>query len=731
MTQVFETEVCRVWTGPIGTALHAIEDAEQHELDVIPFCLQVRLNSQSSTVHGATEQGLYLTKTSGFDSERACIFLPADALSCFSVYSPSPFVSSVLVVLDVDEKWQQGYFFSRVHRAVLTTRAGENTKQTNDQSVELFYDTDMMEELLAALHTAFPKVLLSTSAEKCLAKREMNLQRANGSKLGDMVKRRKTLSAEAFYGSNPVNLASGQPSVPDRSWRSFYEKLQFRVSHSLMCQLEGTAPILASFPRQQEAFEFADQVVAFRRRVNATRCSLSSFGSDLTPRVFSFESAGDGKRRFLVASFAEFWKNYKKTSSKQRHVYEIIREGVPCRLYFDLEFKRDINPNADGASLVSMLVSLLQLELYRRYGINVKDRDIYQLDSSTPAKFSRHLIVSLVGCAFDIGFIKMSNCYIFIFLTVLFLRITFTLEQYEFPFLSVLNLFPDICFFAGQFVREFVSELVFSDASSCGRPDLQPTPFLVNTESVDDPEEKKQLFIDMGVYTRNRMFRVLGSSKFKKEAILHPLNELSPSESELDLNLFMNTLVCPYPSLEAKEQQLKRSRLLRCETSFTASGRSKRFTASGTKSLAVSSVECRRSIYPALDAFICSQATTGGVQGEIRSIQMLMTNNSAMIAALPGQESTPAQPEYTSLATQHPWMITYHMARNRWCANIRRPHKSNNVMFVVDIDQHVFYQKCHDPVCQALDFRSPPRPLPQHIDLSPSSEPERLNYGNT
>ncbi|KAL3674404.1 hypothetical protein V7S43_000358 [Phytophthora oleae] len=687
---MFETEECRVWTGPLGTALHAIEDAEQHELDVIPFCLQIRLDTQSSNAQGTMQQGLYLTKSPDIGTELTqlqqtqSIFLPVDALSCFSIYSPSPFVSSVLVVLDVDGKWQQGYFFGRIRRAAFDTGTDANAKQSNEQNVELFYDTDLAEELLVALHTAFPKVLLSISAKECLVKRERN-RRLSGAKLGGMAKRRKTLSAEAFYGPNSANsegaeLSDGRES--DKSWRSFYEKLQFRVSHSLMCQLEGTAPILASFPRQQEAFEFADQVVVLRRRVNVTHGGPFGIDHDRMPRVFSFESAGDGKRRFLVANFAEFWKNYKKTGSNQRHVYEIIREGVPCRLYFDLEFKRAVNPHVNGGSLVSRLVSLLQLQLFRRYGIRVHLKDIYQLDSSTPAKFSRHLIIH-----FPDGTLFTNNLH------------------------------------AGAFVREFASELVVFDANSLGRSDLQCTPFLVNTESLDDPEEKKQLFIDMGVYTRNRMFRVLGSSKFKKEAILQPLNVLSRSETELDLDLFMNTLVCPYPSLEEKEQQAKRCRLLRCEPSPAVLGRSRRFTTTGAKSLTASSVECRRSIYPALDDFINSQATTGGVQGEIRAIQMLMTNNSAMLAVLPGQESTPTRPGDPNSAIQHPWMIIYHMARNRWCANIRRPHKSNNVMFIVDIDQRVFYQKCHDPVCQAFDFRSSPKPLPQHIDLTPSVEP--------
>ncbi|KAG2847705.1 hypothetical protein PC116_g1849 [Phytophthora cactorum] len=681
--KVFETKACRVWTGALGTPLHVIEDAEQHELDAIPFSLQIWLkaeaNNESVDVQSSPKQGLYLVKSDANPThlqQSQSMWLSIDALSCFSIYSPSPFVSNVLVILDVDDKSQQGYLFGRVRRAALGSVTSDNAL-SDDQDNDAFYDTEVAEELLAALHTAFPKVQVSSSAKDCLAKREMN-RRATGTKLGEMVKRRKTLSAEAFYGSNVAKSTVAAPSdgtrASDNSWQSFYEKLQFRVSHSLMCQLEGTAPISMSFPRQQEAFEFADQVAALRRRVKASRGASSGIGYDnkYTPRVFSFESAGDGKRRFLVATLVEFWKNYKKTRDDQRHVYEIIREGVPCRLYFDLEFKRAINLRVNGDALVARLVSLLQLQLFRRYGIHVHHRDIYQLDSSTPAKFSRHLIFHFPGA----------------------------------------SLFTDNLH-AGAFVREFISDLVdLNDYDS----DDPPSPFLVNTESEDDPVDKKQLFIDTGVYTRNRMFRVVGSSKFKKQAVLRSLNA---SGTELDLDLFMDTMVCPYPSLEAMEllRKTKDCRLLRCESSSTALGRSRQSTGSGAKSLTSSSVECRRSIYPALDAFIRSQATTGGVQGEIRAIQLLMTSNSAVLAVLPGQEDAQDQAE-DNAAKPYPWMIIYHMARNRWCANIGRPHKSNNVMFIVDIDQRVFYQKCHDPACQAMDFRSPPQPLPPHIDFS-------------
>ncbi|ETN17373.1 hypothetical protein PPTG_05187 [Phytophthora nicotianae INRA-310] len=648
--KVFETEECRVWTGALGTPMHVIEDAEQHELDVIPFNLQIWLkvqtNNSSVGVQSFPHQGLYLAKTPklGANQRNQRILLPVMALSCFSIYSPSPFVSSVLVVLDADDTSQQGYFFGRVRRATLGSQASGKVL-SDGQDYGAFYDTEVAEELLAALHAAFPKVQLSSSAKDCLAKREIS-RRATGVKLGEMVKRRKTLSAEAFYGSNAVKSTVSGPSnglsvskAQHRYHRLFLDNKKLSSSQIKLLHSDGVSKLPAA--HRQEL----DTVV--------------------TPHpVFSPS------------------RNYKKTRDDQRHVYEIIREGVPCRLYFDLEFKRGINLHVDGDALVARLVSLLQLQLFRRYGLRVHHRDIYQLDSSTPAKFSRHLI-------------------------------------FHFP---DGNLFRDNLH-AGAFVREFINDLVdLTDYTSA--PDDLLSPFLVNTESGNDPVDKKQLFIDTGVYTRNRMFRVLGSSKFKKHAILRPLNA---AETELDLDLFVNTLVCPYPSLESMEldRKTKNYRLLRCESSVVLQ-RSRKSTYAGAKSITSSSVECRRSIYPMLDAFIRSQATTGGVQGEIRAIQMLMTSNSTVLAVLPGQEDV--QEAEDNAAKPQPWMIIYHMARNRWCANIRRPHKSNNVMFIVDIDQRVFYQKCHDPACQAIDFRSSPQPLPPHINFSVDEKETRSDH---
>jgi len=50
--------------------------------------------------------------------------------------------------------------------------------------------------------------------------------------------------------------------------------------------------------------------------------------------------------------------------------------------------------------MVRYLVELLKRELADRFGLRVEDEDLVELDSSTPAKFSRHLVVRAPGVAF-------------------------------------------------------------------------------------------------------------------------------------------------------------------------------------------------------------------------------------------------------------------------------------------------------------------------------------------
>lgn len=123
-----------------------------------------------------------------------------------------------------------------------------------------------------------------------------------------------------------------------------------------------------------------------------------------------------------------------------RHFYEIIREGCACHLYLDIEFRRSTNRGLDGSALVAFLTvrilaavqvrrttaaallcgalhvaivaapeasrsaasnSFVQISslgcAQERFGIRTGLEDVIDLDSSTDAKFSRHLVVVLPG----------------------------------------------------------------------------------------------------------------------------------------------------------------------------------------------------------------------------------------------------------------------------------------------------------------------------------------------
>ena len=48
-------------------------------------------------------------------------------------------------------------------------------------------------------------------------------------------------------------------------------------------------------------------------------------------------------------------------------------------------------------------------------------------------------------------------------------------------------------------------------------------------------------------------------------------------------------------------------------------------------------------------------------------------------------------------------LILYEIAGGyKFCENIGRHHKSNNVRIIVDLQVGQYYQKCHDPDCDGF-----------------------------
>ena len=115
---------------------------------------------------------------------------------------------------------------------------------------------------------------------------------------------------------------------------------------------------------------------------------------------WAVEIGANGRRKFIVASRESFWRRYRRLRPQFRHHYEVVAEGQPCHLYLDLEFYVRANPDRCGEAMTLTVRREVCAALHREYGVLPPDDAIVELDSSTAAKFSRHLVVRLPGAAF-------------------------------------------------------------------------------------------------------------------------------------------------------------------------------------------------------------------------------------------------------------------------------------------------------------------------------------------
>ncbi|KAK9830391.1 hypothetical protein WJX72_011482 [[Myrmecia] bisecta] len=416
-----------------------------------------------------------------------------------------------------------------------------------------------------------------------------------------------------------------RPSSFYRSWRldqvdAHVVRWIRNAKRRLRCPDE--LAIFQHVPLQEAAFQFLDDHEAAPQL-----------------RVFSVEHDVSGRRSFIVSTMDEFWKRYSGMLPQHRHYYEIIRQGWPCHLYFDLEFGTGFNPDVNGEQLVDLLLQLVFAKIKDKFGLEVDAGCVLELDSTTPAKFSRHLIVRLPGHAFQ------NNMHV------------------------------------GTFVKE-LCEAVVGEQSE-GNP--------YNALMVmKDETGTKTLFVDGGVYSRNRAFRLFLSSKAGRESILRPTGRLMPLASS-QRQTFMDALIC---------NVTEGASLLRCADdccgafSWTKRGAAAHRPAGGAQGPpADAQAHVGPCPFPELERFIASICTEGGTQGTIRSWMHW--------------------PELD--------VVLFNIKGNRWCGNVGRAHKSNGIFYIADLKGGIWYQKCYDPECR--NYRSEAMPLPPHLLARRTSGP--------
>ncbi|XP_059629157.1 uncharacterized protein LOC132271715 isoform X4 [Cornus florida] len=434
------------------------------------------------------------------------------------------------------------------------------------------------------------------------------------------ISRGKQISPVVFYGS-PHGVP---PKRPSRLLRLLHEiHIDFTEQNKLRKE------VWATFPRQDEAMKFV------KEHTHA--------------RLFSYQDHMNGQRRFLASTYKEFWRRYKNMNSKFRRHYEVIQEamtrhtslmesnifgqwyycwtlylfdqGLPCHLYFDLEFSKKDNAEKNGDEMVDLLISVIFEALLEKYSVEGNQEWIVELDSSTKEKFSRHLVIHIPKSAFK------DNSHAGAFVAEICSRIISARER------------------DGKYEELFISK----DSCSGKNSFLVPTERFKCKGMSEEGVFMESLICNMDVDCEKLLICKMDIDCVKA---LH-------FDTEINSNFHVQSAASQEFALNTCINDVSRTYLM------------------------------GKSPFPALDMFIESVASIGNVSGKIRSWYWFS--------------------EYA--------LMVYSMSRNRYCERIGRQHKSNHVMYVVDLQRAVYYQKCYDPDCRG--YRSPLRPIP--VDAVPDS----------
>ena len=171
--------------------------------------------------------------------------------------------------------------------------------------------------------------------------------------------------------------------------------------------------------------------------------------------VFSFQVSRSGGRKFQVSRLDRFWDTYRDLDPKYN--YEVLRSGVKTKLYYDIEFYSNLNPDKDGHEMVKRLIQL-NIQKLAEFGHETDETQVMVLESFYKQKFSVHLV---------------------------FVNTVFSNNQE-----------------VGGFIENLISTL---------------TPEEKQVFTIQDERGKQQLFIDRSVYKPNQQIRLFQSRKLGRQ----------------------------------------------------------------------------------------------------------------------------------------------------------------------------------------------------------------------
>ncbi|KAK7812365.1 hypothetical protein U0070_023275 [Myodes glareolus] len=338
-----------------------------------------------------------------------------------------------------------------------------------------------------------------------------------------------------------------------RKWESMRKQIEERASHYERKPLSSVYRPRLSKPEEPPS------IWKLFHRQNQAFNFVKSCKENV--HVFALEcKAGDGQRIYLVTSYAQLWFYYKSRKTLL-HCYEVIPENAVCKLYFDLEFNKLANPGADGKRMVALLIELRDAAFKDNIHVGNFVRKILQPALHLITREDEDKIPEEMGHEAS----RFSDV----------LLEQETSEAWETPELPKRH-----------------------------SPDLS---FLVVKNGIGE----KCLFVDLGVYTRNRNFRLYQSSKIGKCVALEVSedNRFIPEQSK-DISeenqYFLSSLVSNVRFSDSL-------RILTCDTSQTKRKRAECFNSTGASAESIAGFQC--SPYPEVDQFVISLVNRHAIKG--------------------------------------------------------------------------------------------------------------------
>ena len=337
----------------------------------------------------------------------------------------------------------------------------------------------------------------------------------------------------------------------------------------------------------------------------------------------------NGRRRFCVESYQEFTKVYLAYDIELCHYYEVIRENVPAKLYFDIDIYEKEGVESQGSARVEMFLKYVNHCLFYEYGKTCVRLHALQLDSSTTQKFSQHLIYP------EVIFSDNLEC--------------------------------------GSFVKKIAAaaKTVLMGGDSCEMARSFPIDDL-KMLFIKNSKSEMEFIADLAVYTRNRHFRLLRSSKLDRDAHL-VVAEDNKFPVISDEQLFMDSLV------SARAGSSPGDSLLTCEP---PTKKAKKHAENRIPAETSVKSKCK-----ALDEFV--------------------------LAYLRRHEHHRHSEIEKTLEAKSGRCIAYTLIGSTWCANAKRAHSGNRPYYVANMKVYKLYQMCNAPDCNLV--RSEVTDIPNEV----------------